>query len=606
MARIPVDEGGVSSSASSLDSLGALAAAITAETARALAGEAAAAGVTVPTTAKMDAKILTDVSMALNSGVVTSPSGPFAVTDVGKSFRVTGAGNAGGTLDLIATVQSFTSVTQVTLNSVCLATAGVTAVTAYYGTLDTTAVQNALNLGGVVKVPAGKMIALSHLTPVAGAVLDLTGVIVLQIPSLNHAVVSYTNVGSDPVLLDKFTLINGVFLGTGNEQQNQGVAQVTNITEIMIYGTIAIGLKTTSFYLSECQTSRVLFTNTAAGAGNNGTNYINFVFLSTATNLNGPSNIWAIGNYVNGNGVAPICITGSSTSGPNTAPVNAIIVCNTLQTTAFAGIALESGGAGTSNFYIQWGIIALNIIKQTGSGATAFGIQSTLDSTTHPTDPLLHNYFLIALNLINSAHHGIGTQGSNFLILGNTVDLADQASTGGGIQASSASAVHVVGVGVAQNHIRMGAGSASAITMTHCDDSYTDRNDVAYAAGATANSEGIIIVGCLDFTMRGDKVRNAPSRAFRIDTSGDVLASELYAFNPCTTNNSEALIITGAGSGNIVVKNSHFYDNRGAGSKIAHAINNAGTIATCSTGGNSQIGCTGAATLGTWSALTLF
>lgn len=576
-------------------------------------------GVTVvtnaPYNAKCDGKWVTDGAMALSSTTLTcATSTPFTSSgvNVGQAIRVQGAGNTGGTIDLYTTIAAFTDSGHVTLTAPCLNSSGVTGATVFFGTDDTTVVQNALTAGGVVKIPAGTSIVLTSVLPVNNSKLDFSGVTVLQIQSLNRAVVRDVNAGAtDQPVVDNFEVIGGLFPGTGHEASQNIPVQVYTVTKILIRDCIVIGNASCSFYLSDCSIQRVINTTTITSINTGATNYLNFTFLSNGAVANTPSNIFAIGNYVlctATNGPSPITVTGQVSSiGSNAAfPVNFTCVGNVLTTSGFACVAWESGGTGTSNFYIQFAVCALNVCKQTGTAANAWGIQSTNDSSVKSSDPALHSYILIANNIINSAKHGIGSNASNCHIVGNVIDLADQSATGQGIQCSQHGTSGLVANYVALNIINMGSTSTYGIlftTVQHCD---TMANQINYPTGATGANDGIQLTGCTECTLNGDRIRNAPGRAVRIDASTDVLAQNLYIFNPCSNTQSEALVVTNAGGGNHVVKNCHFYDNRGGGVKMVHAINNTGSGATCNTSGNTQIGASGSVTNGAWTTLTAF
>jgi hypothetical protein len=91
--------------------------------------------------AKADAQTVTDASLTSGQSVLTSATGIFAPTDIGKSITVNGAVSGG--FVLITTVAGYLSPTQVTLAS--SATSTVASATVTWGTDDTIAIQSALN-----------------------------------------------------------------------------------------------------------------------------------------------------------------------------------------------------------------------------------------------------------------------------------------------------------------------------------------------------------------------------------------------------------------------------------------------------------------------------
>lgn len=561
--------------------------------------------------AKCNGIWVTDGAMSAGSPNLTSSL--FATATPGMVIRVAAAGNAGGSTDLITTILSVTDASHGVLSANCLKTGGVSGATVFAGTDDTAAIQSAINLGGVVKVPAGTMFVWSSVSPVVNNTwLDLTGAIGLQITATNEAPVSYVSGGSgDPATqIDKFTVLNGFCPGTGFEQSNQMMVQVENIHEITISGTIVTQNSASMLYLQDCQIERVLNCNYVTTRLTNGRNGINLGVAPTSGPLaNSPSNIIAIGNYVNQVGSACLCITGGvNSNGSNTLPVNAHIFGNICTTTGFACIALESGGTGTGNFYVQWATIALNICVQTGTASTDYAIELTNDSSVGSADPLLFNYILIAFNLCSSAAYGILSQASNSLVIGNLVDLADQAGTGNGISVNSHpfGSNPVTGVVVSNNIVRMGTAGAYGIYMATTTASETSNNDVSYASGATGSSPGIIIANsATDTHSRNDFIRGAPNIAFEFNGVTDCTVQGLYVLNCCSNAGSSGLFIAGTNSGVIVIKGCHFYDNRGT-PKMTTVINNSGTGGTVYRQGNTVIPTSTTQTSGATTALPSF
>lgn len=110
-----------------------------------------------------DGKNVTDgsINIVTNNKILTSASGLFTASDVGKSIRIIGAGAAG--VLLTTTIASYQSATQVTLT----ASAGTTVSgkSVDWGTDDTTAINNALTdaavTGGIVQGVKGKSYLIS-------------------------------------------------------------------------------------------------------------------------------------------------------------------------------------------------------------------------------------------------------------------------------------------------------------------------------------------------------------------------------------------------------------------------------------------------------------
>ena len=109
-----------------------------------------------------------DGVMAAGSGVLTSATGAFKLSDVDNTISVAGAGNAGGTVPLVTTIKTYTSATSVTLTANCAKTGGVSGAAvswAHNGSIGT-----ATLVAGTVTVPnttasAGCTIFLTVSTP---------------------------------------------------------------------------------------------------------------------------------------------------------------------------------------------------------------------------------------------------------------------------------------------------------------------------------------------------------------------------------------------------------------------------------------------------------
>lgn len=94
--------------------------------------------------AKGDAQVVGDGAMGSGAAVLTSASGLFAFTDVGKAISVKGAGPTGVTT-LITTIASWQSPTQVTLAAANASGGALTGAVVIWGTDDTAAIQAAVN-----------------------------------------------------------------------------------------------------------------------------------------------------------------------------------------------------------------------------------------------------------------------------------------------------------------------------------------------------------------------------------------------------------------------------------------------------------------------------
>lgn len=117
------------------------------------------------------------MSSVTNTTTLTSASGSFTSSDVGKFIQVNGAGASGAAL--ITTISSVTNATTAVLGSACLTT--VSGATYTYGTDDTaaftgtaTAATNAGN--GLIKIPAGMYIVGSTITEYANVYWEGAGV----------------------------------------------------------------------------------------------------------------------------------------------------------------------------------------------------------------------------------------------------------------------------------------------------------------------------------------------------------------------------------------------------------------------------------------------
>lgn len=93
--------------------------------------------------AKGDGVQVNDGAMGTGSAVLTSASGKFASTDVGKPIMVKGAGTAASTT-LVTTIASYQSPTQVTLAAANASGGSVSSALVFWGTDDTAAINNAV------------------------------------------------------------------------------------------------------------------------------------------------------------------------------------------------------------------------------------------------------------------------------------------------------------------------------------------------------------------------------------------------------------------------------------------------------------------------------
>lgn len=92
-----------------------------------------------------DGQAVRDVATTSGSGVITSTSGLFTASDVGKYIMVNGA-IGGANIPLLTTIASYQSATQVTLtNTASVTTTGLPAV---WGTDDTTAIRDCMTAAG--------------------------------------------------------------------------------------------------------------------------------------------------------------------------------------------------------------------------------------------------------------------------------------------------------------------------------------------------------------------------------------------------------------------------------------------------------------------------
>lgn len=96
--------------------------------------------------AKVDGQVVHDAAMTAGSAVVTSASGRFKSTDVGKAVAVKGAASAAVTT-LVTTILSYQSATQVTLAAVNSSGSNQTGLEMVWGTDDTAAVNSAVTAG---------------------------------------------------------------------------------------------------------------------------------------------------------------------------------------------------------------------------------------------------------------------------------------------------------------------------------------------------------------------------------------------------------------------------------------------------------------------------
>jgi hypothetical protein len=109
-----------------------------------------------------------DGVMSVGSGVLTSATGSFKLSDVDNTISVAGAGNAAGTLPLVTTIKAYTSATSVTLTANCAKTGGVSGAAVSWA--NNGSIGTATLVAGTVTVPnttasAGCTIFLTVSTP---------------------------------------------------------------------------------------------------------------------------------------------------------------------------------------------------------------------------------------------------------------------------------------------------------------------------------------------------------------------------------------------------------------------------------------------------------
>jgi hypothetical protein len=97
-----------------------------------------------PYSAKADGQLVIDGAMGLASTTLTSTSGLFASSDVGKAIQVKGAGPTGVTT-LVTTITTYNSPTSVTLAAANASGSAQTGLTVLWASDDTAAIQSAIN-----------------------------------------------------------------------------------------------------------------------------------------------------------------------------------------------------------------------------------------------------------------------------------------------------------------------------------------------------------------------------------------------------------------------------------------------------------------------------
>lgn len=145
---------------------------------------------------------LTDAAMTSGSAVLTSASGPFTASDVGKIVAVIGAGGGSPAIGKGFTIASVQSATQATLSATAAAT--VSGATAFYGTDNVVAFQAAfdgLPSGGVVQLDPRVYMTSGEVAVPGGMTLCGTG---------------YSYPGDGTAVPDRGAMIvaGGVFSGT--------------------------------------------------------------------------------------------------------------------------------------------------------------------------------------------------------------------------------------------------------------------------------------------------------------------------------------------------------------------------------------------------------
>lgn len=561
--------------------------------------------------AKCDAQSVSDGAMtSAGHGLACTTSTPFASGDVGKLIKVKGAGNAGGTLDLITTIATFVDSGHITTTAAAAKT--VSGATIFWGTDDTAAFQAAINGGGHVKSPGGVATCITSLTPANNCTLDLTGTFVYQIETLGRSSIAPSTgiLNPDPTpQISKFTVLGGIFTGTGNETQNQGCAELGNIVDLTIRGTMVLGYQAYSFYISDCQRVRLEDTTTiTTGNPIGAVNYINIAYPLNGTPSNVVREIWATGNYVSAPNaaVSAICITGQDNASSNSAfPIRATITGNNLETGGFYTIALESGGPSGTTFYIQRATITGNICYQDSTSSGCYGIRTTDDGILHSADPALHQDIVIAGNVILSNSGGIGSQANRCQIYGNIIRLANASNPTAAILCQDHNASGIAANNVHDNIISLADGQTGpAVLFLNMHRSQAHNNDISYDTGATGGVDTISFSGCTDCTSRDNTLRNLPGRAVRLSGCAGGMVEGDHVHNPCTASGNAAIFIDGASSGSIVVRNTHCFDDRGGSAKMTFALNNASTGATCYYANPTQIGAVTGLTSGAWISLS--
>jgi hypothetical protein len=181
-----------------------------------------------------DGKFVTDGAMGSGVAILTSASGKFASTDVGKSVLVLGAAAAGITT-LVTTVASYQSATQVTLNASNSSGGSVSSALVMWATDDTAHIQSAVtaalayaatNGSAVVRIPTG-----------SGLFYGVAGALVTGSPTLGNSQITL----GTPVVTsaNKVNLtFEGVANGSGLQHWQQTSPQLNGST-LVSFGVFA-------------------------------------------------------------------------------------------------------------------------------------------------------------------------------------------------------------------------------------------------------------------------------------------------------------------------------------------------------------------------------
>jgi hypothetical protein len=494
-----------------------------------------------------DCKTATNAKISSGSlNKLTLESGEFVAADVGKSVGVVGAGPSGTAGLLLSTTISSVSGGVATLANA--ATSAVSKATCYYGTNNTSKLQEAVSAisaagGGTILLPGGEYLT-ETIVPASNITLLGAGGTLRWATSNSKP--GGTGVISNAAATEAFVnfrVENVTFVGAGREvgeaNTERAAIKVWNGTGLRFIGCAIKGFANYGIgvvesedvwwidnEITECCLPK---SNNAIGA------QLKHVNTEPLRNCN---DLIARGNIVKKCATSAISFSLQSTfEAPGS--VRGIIEGNDVETNGgtFSPISLELGanGFGKTGNRITKVTIAGNHSTNGGEGTKSYGIQISDDATEGNHSSNSNAFFDIKVsdNVITSTVNGILCQGAHSSITGNVVEAQVNGITAEG--SASATPPEVI---VAANIVSLPSTGSVGLQVGKLEGVSVTGNRVSYAEGALSSNEGngIQFSGTIAPTCQNNSVINAPRDGISYYECQDTLTQNCRVLN-CNAGN---------------------------------------------------------------------